>query len=158
MNLRIRAGAIHVVELQTRMPFKYGIATMTRAPHAFVRLDVEIDGVVTTGIAADLLGSAAFGATTVSLLPVALGFGLRDRTAGDPTLVTGAIFVGAGALAHHLAQALVLVLVGAALPPLGILLAGAVGSAIYTGTLALAAYPLLRMLHRRTAREPAFDW
>ena len=110
------------------------------------------------GIAADLLGSAAFGATTVSLLPVALGFGLRDRTAGDPTLVTGAIFVGAGALAHHLAQALVLVLVGAALPPLGILLAGAVGSAIYTGTLAVAAYPLLRMLHRRTAREPAFDW
>jgi rod shape-determining protein MreD len=110
------------------------------------------------GIAADLLGSAAFGATTVSLLPVALGFGLRDRTAGEPTLIAGAVLVGAGALAHHLAQALVLVLVGASLPPLGILLAGGVGTGLYTGTLALAVYPLLRMLHRRTAREPAFDW
>jgi hypothetical protein len=55
MNLRIRDGDIHVAELQTRMPFKYGIATMTRAPHAFVRLHVEVDGVVATGIAADLL-------------------------------------------------------------------------------------------------------
>src|SRR5262249_25786342 len=55
MTLRIRDGSIHVLDLETRMPFKYGIATMTRAPHAFVRLDVEIDGQVHAGIAADLL-------------------------------------------------------------------------------------------------------
>ena len=110
------------------------------------------------GIVADLLGSAAFGATTVSLLPIGLGFGLRDRTTGDLTLVAGAVLVGAGAVAHHLAHAIVLVLVGASLPPLGILFAGAIGTGIYTGALAAAAYPLLRLLHRRTAREPAFDW
>ena len=55
MKVRIRAGDIHVLDLETRMPFKYGIATMTRAPHAFVRLHVEVDGAVATGIAADLL-------------------------------------------------------------------------------------------------------
>src|SRR5262245_41668027 len=55
MTIRIRAGDIHVLDVQTRMPFKYGIATMTRAPHAFVRLHVDVDGALHTGIAADLL-------------------------------------------------------------------------------------------------------
>ncbi len=55
MTIRILHGAIHVLELQTRMPFKYGIATMTRAPHAFVRLETEVDGKPSAGIAADLL-------------------------------------------------------------------------------------------------------
>lgn len=51
----IRQSDIHLVTLQTRMPFKYGIATMTRVPHAFVRVRAEINGRLTTGIAADLL-------------------------------------------------------------------------------------------------------
>jgi L-alanine-DL-glutamate epimerase-like enolase superfamily enzyme len=55
MTIRIRAGDIHVLDVHTRMPFKYGIATMTRAPHAFVRLHVDVDGATSTGIAADLL-------------------------------------------------------------------------------------------------------
>lgn len=53
--IRIVNGDIHLIDLQTRMPFKYGIATMTRAPHAFVRVRVEIDGSISTGIAADHL-------------------------------------------------------------------------------------------------------
>ena len=110
------------------------------------------------GMAADLLGSAAFGAATVSLLPIAFGFGLRDRTAGDPTLVASALLVGAAALTHQLAHAVVLVLVGASLPSLGALVGGSVASGVYTGALAVLTYPLLRLLHRRTAREPAFDW
>jgi hypothetical protein len=55
MKIHIREGDIHLIDLQTRIPFKYGIATMTRAPHAFVRLRAEIDGELATGIAADLL-------------------------------------------------------------------------------------------------------
>ncbi len=110
------------------------------------------------GIAADLLGSAAFGATTVALLPVGLGFGLRDRSVGDPPLLAGAALVGAGALAHQLLQIVVLAVVGASLPPLGPLLGSAIGAAVYTGVLALGVYPLLRVVHRRTRREPAFDW
>jgi hypothetical protein len=37
------------------MPFRYGIATLTEMPHAFVRLEVESGGRVWTGIAADSL-------------------------------------------------------------------------------------------------------
>lgn len=37
------------------MPFKYGIATMTRVPHAFVRVQAVIDGQSSRGVAADLL-------------------------------------------------------------------------------------------------------
>src|SRR5262245_2752358 len=55
MPIRILHGDCHLIDLQTRLPFKYGIATMTRAPQAFVRLLVEIDGHTATGIAADLL-------------------------------------------------------------------------------------------------------
>lgn len=39
----------------TRMPFKYGIATMTQLPHLFLRLECWIDGVAVFGYAADHL-------------------------------------------------------------------------------------------------------
>ncbi len=55
MAIRILHGDVHLIDLQTRLPFKYGIATMTRAPQAFVRLVVEIDGQRASGVAADLL-------------------------------------------------------------------------------------------------------
>lgn len=110
------------------------------------------------GIAADLLGSAAFGATTVSLLPVALVLGLRSRSEHDLGLLTASALVGLGALAHQLLHAVVLFIVGASLPPFGVLVATSFGAALYTGVLAVAAFPILRVLHRRTTREPAFDW
>ncbi|MBI5775708.1 MAG: hypothetical protein HZA89_18475 [Verrucomicrobia bacterium] len=55
MKIFIRDGDIHLINLRTRMPFKYGIATMTRMPMAFVRLRVEVDGRSSPGVAADLL-------------------------------------------------------------------------------------------------------
>src|SRR5262245_18239453 len=55
MAIRILHGDVHLIDLQTRLPFKYGIATMTRAPQAFVRRMVEVDGRPATGISADLL-------------------------------------------------------------------------------------------------------
>lgn len=55
MTLRILDGDLHQVPLQTRMPFKYGIATMTQAPYLFVRLHITINDQRATGIAADLL-------------------------------------------------------------------------------------------------------
>jgi hypothetical protein len=55
MAIRILTGDIHLIDLATRLPFKYGIATMTHAPQAFVRLQIEVNGQRTTGIAADLL-------------------------------------------------------------------------------------------------------
>jgi hypothetical protein len=55
MDIRIADGDIHLLDIRTRMPFKYGIATMTRSPHAFVRLRAEVDGRQSVGIAADHL-------------------------------------------------------------------------------------------------------
>ena len=55
MTIRILRGDIHLIDLTTRLPFKYGIATMTRAPHAFVRVQLEVDDQPAAGIAADLL-------------------------------------------------------------------------------------------------------
>ncbi|MBI4324861.1 MAG: hypothetical protein HY674_06310 [Chloroflexi bacterium] len=55
MKIQIRRGDIHLVQLRTRLPFKYGIATMTDVPQAFVRLWVEVGGQPVQGIASDLL-------------------------------------------------------------------------------------------------------
>lgn len=55
MTIRILHGDVHLIELATRLPFKYGIATMTRAPQAFVRLFVEVDGKESVGVSADVL-------------------------------------------------------------------------------------------------------
>lgn len=53
--LHILDADIHLIDLETRLPFKYGIATMTSAPHAFVRVRLEVDGKLSTGISADHL-------------------------------------------------------------------------------------------------------
>lgn len=55
MPLTVREGDIHLADLQTRMPFRYGIATMTRMPMAFVRVALDLDGRTVFGVAADLL-------------------------------------------------------------------------------------------------------
>jgi len=41
--------------LHARMPFKYGIATMTELPHVFLQVQCEFSGGVATGVAADHL-------------------------------------------------------------------------------------------------------
>ena len=46
---------LHRIELRARMPFRYGIATMTELPHIVLALTFEIDGRAATGIAADHL-------------------------------------------------------------------------------------------------------
>jgi hypothetical protein len=55
MRVHLHGGDLHLTELHTRIPFKYGIATLTTAPHAFLRLRVEISGRLWSGIAADTL-------------------------------------------------------------------------------------------------------
>lgn len=54
-SVTIQSCDIHLTNLATRMPFKYGIATMVRVPHAFIRVHARIDGKDSTGLAADLL-------------------------------------------------------------------------------------------------------
>lgn len=55
MRLRIEEGQIHRIELRTRMPFRYGITTVTELPHIFLRLVVRIDGARQIGFSADHL-------------------------------------------------------------------------------------------------------
>lgn len=55
VNIRVCEGDLHLLNLHTRMPFKYGIATMTRMPMAFVRVALEVNGRVSFGVSADVL-------------------------------------------------------------------------------------------------------
>ena len=55
MSITVREFDLRVLNLQTRLPFRYGIATLTTLPHLFVRAAVEINGHRQTGFAADHL-------------------------------------------------------------------------------------------------------
>jgi len=55
VKIRILEGETRLINLRTRMPFKYGIATMTDVPYAFLRLHVEVNGQPHNGYAADNL-------------------------------------------------------------------------------------------------------
>ena len=51
----LRHAELYRIPLRLRMPFRYGIATLTELPHAVVRMTFEIDGALHTGFAADNL-------------------------------------------------------------------------------------------------------
>jgi hypothetical protein len=52
-ELKFLDATLHRTDTQTRMPFRFGIAVMTAAPHVFLQCRYEIDGQVVTGIAAE---------------------------------------------------------------------------------------------------------
>jgi hypothetical protein len=54
-KIRVIGCDIHLIRLKLRLPFRYGIATMTEMPHLFLRAHVEFDGQRATGISADCL-------------------------------------------------------------------------------------------------------
>lgn len=51
-ELSIESTDIRLLNLETRLPFEFGIVTMTEVPHCFVTVELEIDD-VTKGMAAD---------------------------------------------------------------------------------------------------------
>ena len=55
MAIRVLGTGLHLLNMRTRIPFRYGIVTMTTAPHLFLRAEVEVDGRRQVGIAADHL-------------------------------------------------------------------------------------------------------
>ncbi|MEO7912879.1 MAG: hypothetical protein ABIV47_24780 [Roseiflexaceae bacterium] len=60
MSVRVRATDMRVLPMHTRMPFRYGIATLTALPHLFVRVEAEIDGATCVGVASDGLAPKWF--------------------------------------------------------------------------------------------------
>ena len=55
MDIRIQSIRIERHDISTRMPFKYGIATMTHLPHLFIRVAATFSGTSQIGISADHL-------------------------------------------------------------------------------------------------------
>src|SRR5947209_7111528 len=55
MSIRLISSDAHVLNVRTRFPFRYGIATLTACPHLFLRVELDVDGRRATGIAADHL-------------------------------------------------------------------------------------------------------
>lgn len=53
MVIKVRDVNINILNMRARMPFRFGIATMTALPHLFVQAEVEIDGYLYRGIASD---------------------------------------------------------------------------------------------------------
>jgi len=53
--IALRDAELFRLEVRTRLPFRYGIATMTVLPHVFLRLTFEIDGRAQIGVTADHL-------------------------------------------------------------------------------------------------------
>ena len=51
--LRVREVDLRVLNMRTRMPFKYGIASMTALPHLFVRIEAEVRGKRVIGISSE---------------------------------------------------------------------------------------------------------
>jgi len=58
--MKILASSLHILTLHNRLPFRYGIATMTAVPHLFLRVLLEVDGQKQWGIAADSLAPKWF--------------------------------------------------------------------------------------------------
>jgi hypothetical protein len=55
MPLRVLASSMETIPLELRMPFGFGITTVTSLKHVIVRLELEIDGKRQAGFAADHL-------------------------------------------------------------------------------------------------------
>jgi len=53
--ITLKNAELFRIQLRARMPFRYGIVTMTEVPHVFLRLTFEIDGRAQAGVTADHL-------------------------------------------------------------------------------------------------------
>jgi hypothetical protein len=53
MAISVKKVDLHVLNMHTRFPFKYGIASLVALPHLFVRVTVHVDGKSEVGLSAD---------------------------------------------------------------------------------------------------------
>ena len=51
--LSVKRIQLHVLNMRTRMPFRYGIASMTALPHLFLRVEAEVRGKRAIGVASE---------------------------------------------------------------------------------------------------------
>ncbi|MDB5174916.1 MAG: hypothetical protein JWN51_3689 [Phycisphaerales bacterium] len=60
MRVKVLSTDLRIVNMRLRMPFRFGITTLTELPHLFVSLLLEVDGRQTWGVAADGLPNKWF--------------------------------------------------------------------------------------------------
>ena len=60
MSLHLLSLDYHVLNMKTRLPFKYGIATLTAVPYFMVRVEIEADGKRGTGVSSEGLAPKWF--------------------------------------------------------------------------------------------------
>jgi rod shape-determining protein MreD len=107
------------------------------------------------GLATDLLSGGPLGAFALASLPPVAALGLRERGMRATPVAAAALLVAVAALVSGLAYLGLLLATGQAIasPPLAATTAAA--SAVYTGILALGAYPVARALRRVTEKQGA---
>jgi len=108
------------------------------------------------GLASDLISAGPLGAFALASLPPVAAVGLHDAGPSRPTpIVAGAVLVGLAALAAGLIYVGVLAATGGGVSSLPLAAGATVASAVYTGVLALAIYPVARLLRRATEKQGA---
>jgi rod shape-determining protein MreD len=107
------------------------------------------------GLASDLISGGPLGAFALASLPPVAAVGLGDGGGRPTPVVVGAILVGIAALAAGLIYLGILVVTGGGVASLPLAAGTTVASAVYTGLLALAIYPVARLLRRATEKQGA---
>ncbi len=88
---RIVAATLFSEEVVTRIPFRYGIATMTRLPHVFLQIDLESHDRRARGLAADHLPPKWFTKDPLASLDDEIST-MRKVIVHAASLVTGTTF------------------------------------------------------------------
>jgi rod shape-determining protein MreD len=108
------------------------------------------------GIVSDLISAGPLGAFALASLPPVAAVGLGEPGTSRPTpIIVGAVLVGLAALVAGLIYVGILAVTGAGVSSLPLAAGTTVASAVYTGLLAFAIYPLARLLRRATEKQGA---
>jgi cell shape-determining protein MreD len=107
------------------------------------------------GLASDLISGGPLGAFALASLPPVAVIGLGETGARPTPVLAGAILVGIAALVAGFIYLGILGATGQTIGSMPLAAGTAVGSALYTGALALGIYPVARLVRRATEKQGA---
>lgn len=110
------------------------------------------------GVAADLLSGGPLGAQALAALVPVAAVGLGENELRQRSVLAGAALVAGATFTASLLYLVILAVAGVGLGEVPALGANALATAIYNGVLAIATYPLFRILHRATEKQASFGW